>query len=326
MREGFTPEQIDLGRYLFFDPVLSADGSLSCASCHDPSQGFADGRAQAVGIDGQTLERSAPSLWNIGFFSTLLWDGSKSSLEEQMQGPLYSPVEMGNNPAQLLEALSGNATYRALFEQAFGAGPIALDQVYTAITAFESSLVSLNSRYDLYAHGYHAALNKEEIAGLNVFRSFVARCAECHTPPLFSNQQLAVLGVADAPGEIIDPGAEAITGDASQRGAFRVPSLRNITRTAPYMHRGQKATLEDAARFYTGGRGHEVPEGESLMIHWHIWEPQLTDREIQLLAIFMGALTDEAFMPEIPTAVPSGLPVTQDHKFVLGNDGGFGAQ
>ena len=326
LREGFTPQQIDLGRYLFFDPVLSADGSVSCASCHDPAQGFADGRAQAVGIDGQTLPRSAPSLWNIGFFSTLLWDGSKSSLEEQMQGPLYSPVEMGNNPAQLLEALNGNPTYRALFEQAFGSSAIALDHIYTAIAAFESSLISLNSRYDLYAHGYHAALNEEEIAGLNVFRSFVARCAECHTPPLFSNQQLAVLGVADAPGEIIDPGAEAITGDASQRGAFRVPSLRNITRTAPYMHRGQKATLEDAARFYTGGRGHEVPEGESLMIHWHIWEPRLTDREIHLLATFMGALTDEAFMPEIPAEVPSGLPVTQSRQFASGNEVGFGAQ
>ena len=93
-----------------------------------------------------------------------------------------------------------------------------------------------------------------------------------------------MLGVADAPGQLLDPGAEAISGDASQRGAFRVPSLRNVVRTAPYMHRGQKATLEDAARFYTGGRGHEVPEGESLMIHWHIWEPRLTDREINLLA------------------------------------------
>jgi len=326
LREGFTPQQIDLGRYLFFDPVLSADGSVSCASCHDPAQGFADGRAQAVGIDGQTLPRSAPSLWNIGFFSTLLWDGSKTSLEEQMQGPLYSPVEMGNNPARLLTTLNGNHTYRALFEQAFGSSPIALDHVYTAIAAFESSLISLNSRYDLYAHGYHAALNEEEIAGLNVFRSFVARCAECHTPPLFSNQELAVLGVADAPGKIIDPGAEAVTGDASQRGAFRVPSLRNIALTAPYMHRGQKATLEDAARFYTGGRGHEVPEGESLMIHWHIWEPRLTDREIQLLATFMGALTDEAFMPEIPAAVPSGIPVAHGHKLTSGNDIGFGAQ
>jgi cytochrome c peroxidase len=309
LREGFTPEQIDLGRYLFFDPILSADGTVSCASCHDPALGFADGQAQATGIEGQTLKRSAPSLWNVGFLSTLLWDGSKSTLESQMQGPLYSPIEMGNTPAQLLATLNANTTYRLLFEQAFGTTPIALEHIYTAITAFESSLVSLNSRYDLYAHGYHAALNEEEIAGLNVFRSFVARCAECHTPPLFTNQQLAVIGVADVPGEILDAGAGAITGDATQRGAFRVPSLRNVARTAPYMHRGQKATLADAAAFYTGGRGHEVPEGEALMIHWHIWEPRLTDKEISLLVTFLDTLTDEGFMPEIPTAVPSGLPI-----------------
>ena len=326
LREGFTPEQIDLGRYLFFDPILSADGSVSCASCHDPSMGFADGRGRAVGINGQTLQRSAPSLWNVGFFSTLLWDGSKSSLEEQMQGPLYSPIEMGNTPAQLLTSLSGNTTYQALFAQAFGEAPITLDQIYTAITAFESSLISLNSRYDLYAHGYHSALDENEIAGLNVFRSFVARCAECHTPPMFTNQQLAVLGVADAPGEFIDPGAQAVTGDASQRGAFRVPSLRNIARTAPYMHRGQKPSLEDAARFYTGGRGHEVPEGESLMIHWHIWEPRLTEAEITSLAAFMRTLTDEAFMPETPGVVPSGLPVIHVRGDLRDKVADFGAQ
>jgi cytochrome c peroxidase len=113
---------------------------------------------------------------------------------------------------------------------------------------------------------------------------------------------------------MIDPGAQAVTGDESQRGAFRVPSLRNVVRTAPYMHRGQKATLADAARFYTGGRGHEVPEGDALMIHWHIWEPKLTEREIELLTGFMGTLTDEAFMPAIPHQVPSGLPVTRATK------------
>jgi cytochrome c peroxidase len=311
LREGFTPQQIDLGRYLFFDPILSADGTVSCASCHDPARGFADGQARATGINQQTLKRSAPSLWNVGFLSTLLWDGSKSSLEAQMQGPLYSPVEMGNTPAQLLTTLNANRTYPGLFEQAFDQTPITLEQIYTAITAFESSLISLNSRYDLYAHGYHAALSDEETAGLNVFRSFVARCAECHTPPLFTNQQLAVIGVADAPGRIMDAGAEAITGDATQRGAFRVPSLRNVARTAPYMHRGQKAALADAARFYTGGRGHEVPDGESLMLHWHIWEPRLTENEISLLVTFLGALTDEGFMPEIPASLPSGLPVTR---------------
>ena len=314
LREGFTPAQIDLGRYLFFDPILSMDGTVSCGSCHDPALAFSDGQAQATGIGGQTLPRSAPSLWNVGFLSTLLWDGAQSTLEAQMQGPLYSPIEMGNNPANLLATLNGNRTYQNLFAQAFGQSAITLENVYTAITAFESSLISLNSRYDLYAHGYHAALTEDEKAGLNVFRSFVARCAECHTPPLFTNQQLAVIGVADAPNVLIDSGAQAITGDESQRGAFRVPSLRNVVRTAPYMHRGQKATLAEAARFYTGGRGHEVPKGDSLMIHWHIWEPKLTDREIDLLTRFMGTLTDEAFMPAIPDRVPSGLPVTRASK------------
>ena len=220
LREGFTPQQIDLGRYLFFDPILSADGSISCASCHDPARGFSDGRAQAVGIKGQSLPRSAPSLWNVGFLSILLWDGSKASLEEQMQGPLYSSVEMGNSPDQLLATLTTHATYPSLFEEAFGSSPLSLDQIYTAITAFESSLISLNSRYDLYAHGYHAALNEDEIAGLNVFRSFVARCAECHTPPLFTNQQLAVLGVADAPGQLIDPGPKPLPAMPVSEGHF----------------------------------------------------------------------------------------------------------
>ena len=326
LREGFTPAQIDLGRYLFFDPILSMDGTVSCGSCHDPALAFSDGQAQATGIGGQTLPRSAPSLWNVGFLSTLLWDGAQSTLEAQMQGPLYSPIEMGNNPANLLATLNGNRTYQNLFAQAFGQSAITLENVYTAITAFESSLISLNSRYDLYAHGYHAALTEDEKAGLNVFRSFVARCAECHTPPLFTNQQLAVIGVADAPNVLIDSGAQAITGDESQRGAFRVPSLRNVVRTAPYMHRGQKATLAEAARFYTGGRGHEVPKGDSLMIHWHIWEPNLTDREIDLLTGFMGALTDEAFMPAIPDRVPSGLPVTRASKSPTSARGHFGAQ
>ena len=320
LREGFTPQQIDLGRYLFFDPILSADGSVSCASCHDPALGFADGRAQAVGIRGQTLLRSAPSLWNVGFLSTLLWDGTQSSLENQMQGPLYSAVEMGNTPEHLLTTLNANPIYEMLFEQAFGHLPISLDQIYTAITAFESSLISLNSRYDLYAHGYHNALNENEVAGLNVFRSFVARCAECHTPPLFTNQQLAVLGLADAPGRLIDTGAQAITGDDSQLGAFRVPSLRNVARTAPYMHRGQKGTLAEVGRFYTGGRGHEVPDNEHLMIHWHIWEPRLSEREIDLLVIFMNTLSDEGFMPELPSAVPSGLPVMGRRSSISGQN------
>ena len=311
-RDGFSPQQIDLGRYLFFDPLLSADGTLSCASCHHPDLGFTDGRARSVGIGGTEVRRAAPSLWNVAFLQSFFWDGRASSLEEQMQGPLYDASEMGNNAAQLVGTIGGNETYRRLFREAYpgSEGPPTLDMIYTAITAFQTTLVSLNSRYDQYAHGYHDALSEDEKAGMNVFRSFVARCAECHTPPLFTNQQIAVIGVRDPQGVPFDEGAGAVTGNPGLRGGFKVPSLRNVAATAPYMHSGTFATLRDAAEFYTLGRGHALPEAERdrMTIHWHIWEPGLTDDELDRLVDFMATLTDESFKPQIPSVVPSGLP------------------
>jgi cytochrome c peroxidase len=310
-RDGFSPQQIDLGRYLFFDPLLSADGSLSCASCHHPELGFSDGRSRSVGIDGAEISRAAPSLWNVAFLQSFFWDGRAGSLEEQMQGPLYDAKEMGNDPAKLLADIGGNDNYRRLFRDAFpgSEGPPTLDMMYTAIAAFQATLISLNSRYDQYAHGYHDALNEAEKAGMNVFRSFVARCAECHTPPLFTNQQIAVIGVRDPDGVTFDAGAEAITGNPGLRGGFKVPSLRNIEKTAPYMHSGTFATLRDAVEFYTLGRGHALPETEKdrMTVHWHIWEPELTDEELDRLVDFLATLTDERFKPQIPHAVPSGL-------------------
>lgn len=307
-RDGFTARQIDLGRYLFFDPLLSGDGSVSCASCHKPEAGFGDGLARSVGVAGSETLRGAPTLWNSAFLKRLFWDGRATSLEEQAQGPLYSPDEMGNTPAQLLASLKASESYRRLFAEAFpGSEVIALEQVYLALTAFESSLISLNSRYDRYAHGYHDALNDREIAGLNVFRSFVARCAECHTPPLFTNQQIAVIGTPEPEGLPLDIGAEATFNAPKLKGGFKVPTLRNIAKTAPYMHSGRYPSLREAVEFYNGGRGHAVPEGVPMYLHWHIWEPNLQDEEIDLIVAFLNTLTDEAFIPEIPTAVPSGL-------------------
>ncbi len=312
-RDGFTPQQIDLGRYLFFDPLLSGDGSQSCASCHDPDKGFADGLGRSVGAEGEVLPRSAPTLWNVAFLKLFFWDGRASSLEEQMLGPLYDPHEMANSPQQLLASLNGTPAYRELFAQAFpyafrnAGAEIQLDQVYLAITAFQASLISLNSRYDQYAHGYHDALTDPEKEGLNIFRSFVARCAECHTPPLFTNQQIAVIGTPEPEGLPFDPGAGKVSPEVTQRGGFKIPSLRNIELTAPYMHSGRFATLREAAAFYTGGRGHAVPEGEDLKIHWHIWEPNLTDDELDRLVDFLRTLTDESFKPKTPDVLPSGL-------------------
>lgn len=311
IRDGFTPQQIDLGRYLFFDPVLSRNGKMSCATCHDPEKGFSDGLSRAKGIEGIPLKRSTPSLWNAGYLKSYYWDARATSLEEQMKGPLFSENEMGTSPVKLLSTLNEIPTYQRLFADAFPerlpSDSIALSEIYISIAAFEASLISLNSKYDQYAHGFHGALNQNEIEGLNIFRSFVARCAECHTPPLFTNQQVAVIGSPEPEGSTFDPGAEITFDDPTRRGGFKVPSLRNIEKTAPYMHSGKFNTLRETVEFYTKGRGHAVPENEKLYLHWHIWEPNLTDYELDRLVDFLKTLTDESFIPKIPEKLPSEI-------------------
>ncbi len=313
-RDGFTPQQIDLGRYLFFDPILSHNNKISCATCHHPELGFSDGKARSEGINGSVLKRSAPSLWNVAYMKRLFWDARVSSLEEQMKGPLFSLDEMASSPEEILKKLNQSDEYKRLFKQAFHRrnekDSIQIDEILTAIAAFETSLISLNSRYDQYAHGYSNALNEKEIEGMNIFRSFVARCAECHTPPLFSNQQIAVIGSPEPNPQLFDEGAQKTFNDATMRGGFKVPSLRNVEKTAPYMHSGNFKTLKETIQFYTKGRGHAVPKEENLYLHWHIWEPQLSDDEIDRINDFLKTLTDESFMPEIPKKVPSGLPLS----------------
>lgn len=309
-RDGYTPAQIDLGRFLFFDPLLSKDGSLSCSSCHIPEKGFSDDLDRSIGVTGQKVPRSAPTLWNVAFIDKFFWDARANSLEEQASGPLFDPLEMGNTPAKLLSDLKNNQNYRAMFKQAFPRSKVvSLNDVYTALAAFQNSLISLNSRYDQYAHGYHQALTEKEIAGLNVYRSFVARCSECHQPPLFTNNQVAVIGTPEPEGLPFDVGAEKTFNAKKLRGGFKVPTLRNIVKTAPYMHSGKFDKLFDAVEFYNKGRGHAVPEDQALQIHWHITSPDLTTEELELIIAFLGTLTDESLLPQLPKQVPSGLPV-----------------
>lgn len=311
VRDGFSPQEIDLGRYLFFDPILSGNGKMACASCHNPAKGFSDGLPNSIGNNNKKLKRAAPSLWNVAYQKRLFWDARSSNLEDQMQGPLYSAEEMNNTPENLSQTINKVKNYKQLFAQAYPKKSknekIKLEEIYRAISAFEASLISLNSKYDQYAHGFHEALNDNEIEGLNVFRSFVARCAECHTPPLFSNQEIAVIGSPEPNGLPLDPGAEITYSDKSLRGGFKVPSLRNIEKTAPYMHSGNFGTLRETVQFYTDGRGHAVPKDENLILHWHIWEPQLTNAEMDRIVDFLKTLTDESFMPKTPKTLPSGL-------------------
>ena len=150
-----------------------------------------------------------------------------------------------------------------------------------------------------------------------MFRSFVARCAECHTPPLFTTQQIAVLGTPEPDGYPLDPGAQTTFDDATMRAGFKIPSLRNIAKTAPYMHSGRFATLRETVEFYNKGRGHAVPQGEDLRLHWHISEPNLSEYELDRLVDFLETLTDETFKPRVPEKLLSGaapVPTTSTRK------------
>lgn len=311
-RDGFSPQEIDLGRYLFFDPVLSGDKTQSCAHCHHPDLGFADGQGRSIGKDGKLLSRGAPSLWNVAFQKKFFWDSRADSLEEQALGPLLSPDEMAATIKDIEAALNNNTTYRQLFGVAYPSSQkrgIKIDHVTRALAAFEATLISLNSPYDRYAHGDQNALNNEELEGHNIFRSFVTRCSQCHTPPLFTNGELAVIGSPEPEGLSLDPGVQAVKGDPLFRGAFKIPSLRNISLTAPYMHSGRFSSLDEVIEFYNDGRGNAVADGEKLQLHWHIVSPDLTEEETRKLVAFLGSLIDETMKPEIPHRVPSGLPV-----------------
>lgn len=323
-QQGYTPQQIDLGRYLFFDPLLSGDKQTSCAHCHHPDHGFGDGKARAVGFGGtgwgperhggKLLDRATPSLWNMAFQDSFFWDARASTLEAQAEGPLFNPDEMGNTPEGLVSNLNANKTYRALFADAFDLdmqAPITAHQIAKSLSAFQASLISLNSRYDRYAHGDVDAFSDTEIEGHNIFRSFVTRCSQCHTPPLFTNNQIAVIGAPEPSGKEFDLGAFAISENVDSRGAFKVPSLRNIATTAPYMHSGVFDSLDKVVDFYNNERGHAVPEDQPLQLHWHIamQYKALGKSEEQALIAFLKTLTDESMKPVVPSAVPSGLPV-----------------
>jgi cytochrome c peroxidase len=324
MRQLFTPAQADLGRYLFFDPLLSRDHSLACAKCHNPGLGFADGRPTSMGRGEKgvgpertgevALRRSAPTVWNVGFLERLFWDGRALSLQAQATGPLFAADEMGNTAEQLQRDLNGNADYRQLFATAFARPaeqPIRLTEVLDALAAFEATLVSFNSRYDQYAFGNARALSREEIRGLNVFRGFVGRCSQCHVPPLFASSEMAVVGAPPVPGKPYDLGAGEGSTNLAAHGAFKIPTLRNIACTAPYFQAGQFNSLEEVVNFYNAPRGHALPRDVDAKVHWHVHmnKPELTDADVKSLVAFLKTLTDQTMTPASPVAVPSGLTV-----------------
>ena len=313
-----TPEKVELGRLLFYDPVLSGDNEISCAHCHHPDLGYSDNRplsmgrgGTGIGLDrtgGDTIRRNTPTIWNAGYNHLQYWDGRAADLEEQAKSPIETAEEMNQNPALLIEELENIPAYKEAFEAVFPDRGIHLETIVEAIASFERTLVSVNAPFDRYAAGDETALTQAQRSGLNVFRSLKTRCFECHNFPTFNNPDFKVIGVPPHPdlGEP-DRGRGAIAGEG-YNGAFKVPTLRNVTLTAPYMHNGVFNTLEEVIDFYAqgGGPGMDFPTPN---IDDKIRPFALTDEEKNNLIAFLHALTDDSRLAPPPRSVPSGLPV-----------------
>jgi cytochrome c peroxidase len=289
-----TAAAVALGRMLYYDTRLSADNSVSCATCHNPNQGFADNQPVSAGIKGQTGSRSAPTVLNAAYYTFQFWDGHAPTLEDQALGPIENPVEMGNTHEAMVNMLNAGATYKPLFDQVFGPGPVTVEKAAMAIASFERIIISGNSPFDKYLYGGNKkAMNAAAIRGLDVFRNPAkGNCAVCHsigeTDALFTDNKFHNLGVGvDARGELKDKGRSEISKNAAETGAFKTMTLRHIALTAPYMHDGSLKTLKEVVDFYVGG-GNSNPHLDK-----EIKALKLTARERADLVAFLQALTGE---------------------------------
>lgn len=312
-----TPDKVELGRLLFFDPILSGDNTMSCATCHHPDFGLADGRSKAMGFGGTgvgpereggaPLGRQSPSLWNAAYNAHQFWDGRARLLEHQAAFPIQAPDEMNQDPDELVDELSSIPEYARLFREVFGDGEeaVAFANVTKAIAAFERTLLSYNSRFDRFAAGDADALNAEEQQGFALFRSDRLRCMECHHLPTFNDTEFHVIGVPEE--GTPDPGRAKVPGEGPF-GAFKVPTLRNVAVTAPYMHNGHFDTLEAIVDFYSEGAG-LANDPPTQNLDPLIRPFRISDEEKAALVAFLKTLTDISLQPAPPEAVPSGLPV-----------------
>jgi parallel beta-helix repeat protein len=309
-----------LGHILFYDPLLSGKNDISCATCHHPDLGYSDGRGKSMGAGGkglgperaggQVIRRGAPSIWNAAFSQSQFWDGRAKDLEDQAKNPITAPEEMAETDVNLSAEMATVPEYQALFDEAFGGhmgSSINLLNVTKAIAAFERTQLTSRSPFDRYVAGERSALTLSQRRGFDVFRSGQARCFECHSLPTFSSPDFKVIGVPKLDDEAEDRGRGDIAG-AAFKGAFKVPTLRNVALTAPYMHNGRFKTLDEVLDFYAKGggpgMGFKTPNLDD-----KIRPINFTYEQRQDLIAFLNALTDEKALAEPPRRVPSTLPV-----------------
>ncbi|MEW8012912.1 MAG: cytochrome-c peroxidase [Candidatus Thiodiazotropha sp.] len=325
-----TAEKIRLGKRLFFDKRLSADGTLSCASCHQltDSKGGGDGLSASIGIDGQQGTRNAPTVLNAAFQKVLFWDGRVTSLEDQVKGPLINPIEMGMPSLDhVVKTVRRIPEYQALFVMAFPSRPsITIDTIAKAIASYERTLITPDSPYDRFVRGDSKALTEKQIRGMALFES--TGCILCHAGPNFS---AASHFSDDTPYRIFpsipntayekqhrlndDLGAAAKDG-GSDRGVWRIPSLRNVTRTAPYFHNGSVSSLEEAVRIMAHVQLDKVisnSDTDDRSVQWLNGHQRLrvsthqalSDAEVEEIVAFLKSLEGE---------LPFSQPINRDYQ------------
>ncbi|MGC2398196.1 MAG: cytochrome c peroxidase [Acidobacteriaceae bacterium] len=289
-----TRETIALGRKLFYDPRLSKNNTLSCASCHNPYMAFGDGRSIALGFGGALGVRNAPTILNAAYSPLQFWDGRARSLEAQSAFPLANPVEMDQPHDVSVSKIRKDPKYKAEFAQAFGPGWITLDLIQKSLASFERTLLSGNSPFDQYQYGGNKeALSPAAVRGLEIFRDPKrGNCVVCHTIEdhyaLFTNGTFHNIGVGvNGEGQITDLGRFDQTKVEADKGKFKTPGLRNVALTAPYMHDGSLKTLKAVVDFYAGG-GNSNPNLDRDIKPLHLSAQDRAD-----LVAFLQSLTGE---------------------------------
>lgn len=291
-----TQKRIDLGRKLFYEKKLSRDETISCGSCHNQDKAFTDGKPIATGVEGRLGIRNSSTLANIGFTDIMFMDGGVRTLELQAQSPIFTHEEMDFTIAEFLERIEGDSEYERMFREAYDREPDAFG-ISRAIAAFERTFISANSRFDQYEYlNDENALSDAEKRGRDIFFSSENACTECHVPPLFTNFEFENIGLYQ---EYEDTGLARITQSLDDMGKFKVPNLRNVAVTSPYMHNGSFNTLEEVIEhFNSGGVGHvnQNPLIKPL---------GLTEQEKTDLVAFLGSLTDQSFINNPDLADPN---------------------
>ncbi len=280
-----TEAKVALGRELFSDPRLSRDRTVACATCHNPARAFTDGRAVSVGVFDRRGARSVPSLVNAGYGKSFFWDGRTTGLEEQVLRPIQDPNEMDMTLDEVVAWLRRDQRYTTLFQIAFERAPNG-DDLARALASYVRTILSGDSPADRYLYGSGDGLSDRARQGLRLFRG-KAGCANCHFGHLFTDENFHNTGIAWSDGEWLDDGRFGVTGQETDRGRFKTPTLREIARTAPYMHDGSITTLEDVVEFYDRG-GNSNP-----YLDPQIRPLRLTEDEKLALLAFLGALGGE---------------------------------